>query len=79
MDLDKDDVVTSPGSFTFKGGNTLKISELYEAINNYVGQDSFLWFCEPGVPCRVLRVEGGGWKTGRMRFRLEFIPDDLKL
>ncbi|MDJ0736891.1 MAG: KGK domain-containing protein [Nostocaceae cyanobacterium] len=29
-----------------------------------------------GVECRILRASGGGWKKGKVRLSLEFIPDE---
>lgn len=37
---------------------------------------SVAWFSPDGIACEILRVSGGGWLKGRLRFRLEFIPDD---
>jgi hypothetical protein len=34
------------------------------------------WFSLNGMPCEILRVSGGGWQKGKLRFRLEFIPDE---
>jgi hypothetical protein len=34
------------------------------------------WFYKDGIKCEILRVSGGGWQKGKLRFRLEFIPDD---
>ncbi|MEH2145310.1 KGK domain-containing protein [Nostoc sp.] len=32
-----------------------------------------------GMGCRVLLAQGGGWQAGKIRFRLEFIPNNPKL
>jgi len=34
------------------------------------------WFTEQGIACQILRTKGGGWQKGRIRFRLEFLPDN---
>jgi hypothetical protein len=34
------------------------------------------WFSRDGMECEILRVSGGGWQKGKLRFRLEFIPDN---
>jgi len=34
------------------------------------------WFTDQGMACEILRTRGGGWQKGRLRFRLEFIPDN---
>ncbi|MEH1797393.1 KGK domain-containing protein [Nostoc sp.] len=29
-----------------------------------------------GVSCKLLHTQGGGWKSGKLRFHLEFVPDE---
>lgn len=38
------------------------------------GSAASKWLGE-GIPCETLRV-GGGWEKGRVRIRLEFVPDE---
>ena len=74
-----DDVVSMPlsGSGVMKN-QTFQISEFVLAIRGLCFQAMNLpdaWFYL-GVPCKFLQPDGGGWKKGKLRFRLEFIPDD---
>lgn len=57
---------------------TFKISEYVETLK-YNSLASFKmpgeWF-EQGVPCNYLKASGGGWQKGKLRLRLEFVPDE---
>ncbi|WP_414587430.1 KGK domain-containing protein [Scytonema sp. PCC 10023] len=77
FDLRDDDVIHANSSVTFDAGSTFKVSQLMQAIRKYMGNStSFVkWFTDEGVECQVLQIYGGGWQKGRLRFRLEFIPD----
>lgn len=82
--LNNEDVVSTgmaDPSFAFGLGSTFKLSELIEAARKAVGfcsppLASSHWFTESGIPCKVLRIQGGGWKPGKIRFRAEFVPDE---
>jgi KGK domain len=87
FELNDDDVVftgntTSPN---FGLSSTFKISELVKAAIKWVAgtggasghANPFVnWFTVDGVKCQILRSQGGGWKSGKLIFKLEFIPDD---
>ncbi|MBL1199127.1 MAG: hypothetical protein FWK04_08575 [Nostoc sp. GBBB01] len=83
MDLNNDDAVFMSDP-DFQTGTTFKVSELKEKVRSFVNQETkgnyisskLRWFSEGGAKCEVLRLEGGGWQKGRLRFRLEFIPDE---
>jgi len=54
-----------------------------QSLNNWVSKFNEqwpnpgpMWFTERGVSCEILRTKGGGWQKGKLRFRLEFIPDN---
>jgi hypothetical protein len=34
------------------------------------------WLKE-GFDCEILQAHGGGWRKGKLRLRLEFVPDEL--
>lgn len=74
----KDDDVVSYGS-----KNIVKIGDLMQSIYGWsqkVAADfptpSGAWFTDNGIQCEILRTKGGGWQKGRLRFRLEFLPDN---
>lgn len=55
---------------------TFRIDEFMEALKRVcegIGV-SRPWFQE-GVPCDFLSPASGGWRKGKLRFRLEFVPD----
>lgn len=83
IDLNEDDVLsmTSPN---FGTASTFKVSELKAKVRQFANQENkgshyasakVQWFSDTGVECELLRVESGGWQKGRLRFKLEFIPD----
>ncbi|WGV25678.1 KGK domain-containing protein [Halotia branconii] len=82
--LDDGDVVSS-STADFGLGNTFKVSELklqIQALFKEGTEDGLIaayrcsWFDEEGAEeFEILRQEGGGWQKGRVRFQLEFIPD----
>ncbi|MEH2337597.1 KGK domain-containing protein [Nostoc sp.] len=84
FELKGDDVVSTEmyASSNFGLGSTFKVSELLQGVIDWVaeaGVNSYVkWFTVDGVSCQVLRTEGGGWKAGKLVFRLEFIPDEPK-
>ncbi len=79
MELNNDDVMSLSGEATFKAGSMLKVVQLYTAAANYLGSPHSNWFQEKGISCEVLKVEGGGWQKGKIRFRVEFIPDEIEI
>lgn len=81
LGLSNDDVVTI-ASKEFGLESMTKLSLLLELIerwsrsNNQNKGNEPQWFVEQGFKCEVLRTSGGGWQSGKFRFRLEFIPDN---
>jgi hypothetical protein len=78
-----DDVVSMEPDKTLMRSRTLKISELpqgfKELLLSSVEDSAFdlldAWLNE-GVECEFLRAStGGGWQTGKIRIRFEFVPD----
>ncbi len=74
--LADDDVVNVIGSMPFDAGNISKMIQLRRSMKKHFGDSVNYWFRENGVECEVLRANGGGWQKGRLRFRLEFVPDE---
>lgn len=74
MTMDNDDVVHFLNSEDNPcEGLTAKSSEIVEAFNSRTFNDD-IWVTS-GVECEILSVVGGGWKKGKVRLCLEFIPD----
>jgi len=73
------DEVISP---TIKGLNlphTFKVKELLEAVKNQFGHASIKLFENCGLELEVLRLDAKGWRKGKVRFSLEFCPDELDI
>lgn len=73
LDLDNTDVVTMNPNGSFTETSTFQAFELRDAITKHLGK--FRQWFDYGMECKVLRASGGGWKKGKLRLRLEFIPD----
>lgn len=55
---------------------TFKVIQLRQAFQTGIRQFVAYDWLEQGVECEVLSPTGGGWKKGRLRLRLEFIPNE---
>lgn len=82
-DLSEDDVL-SMSHPNFGTASTFKVSELKSKVRQFANQENkgsaylnakVQWFSDAGVECELLRVQSSGWQKGRLRFKLEFIPD----
>lgn len=65
------------------GHRTFRVGELSEAIEHHLKQaipewneDKNGWFNQQGIECEALRFGSQGWQKGRIRFCLEFCPDE---
>ena len=63
---------------------TFKVGEFIDALAQAISDretdwsdDNEGWFGE-GLPCEALRFGTQGWQRGRVRIRLEFVPDTSK-
>lgn len=63
---------------------TFKVGEFIDALaqaisdrENDWSDDNEGWFGE-GLPCEALRFGTPGWQRGRVRIRLEFLPETSK-
>jgi len=61
---------------------TYKVSEFMQALiplvkgRNYAWtEDRVNWFSQ-GVPCEVLKLDAKGWRKGKVRLAIEFLPDE---
>lgn len=69
------DVVSMSIDQSFTKTTTAKVSEIKQALLKSWLPDSHSRWIGNGASCEVLLTEGGGWRKGRIRFRVEFIPD----
>jgi hypothetical protein len=85
--LGDNDVVSIVGSgsvLNFGLASTFKSMELIDAARNWVVEklstsgSYSMWFTRDGIRCQVLQADGMGWKLGRVRLRIEFIPDEMQ-
>ena len=58
---------------------TFKVKQLVEAIRNQVDDSSKKLFEEGGLELEVLKLDAKGWKKGKVRFSLEFCPDEPEI
>lgn len=72
-----DDVVSVPDiGMTPVKHPTLKAAQVRKAFSDILRQHvTYDWF-NTGIECEFLKTTGGGWKKGRLRIRLEFIPNE---
>ncbi|WP_201788381.1 KGK domain-containing protein [Trichormus sp. NMC-1] len=77
--LEFSDVVTVPKQKSPLNASSFKVSEMsaYLAglLVTYIRKDLTGWD-SPGIECEVLQVSGGGWRKGKVRVSLDFIPDE---
>jgi|SRR3569832_191398 len=79
----RDDVVSIDPQMCLMASQTTRISELpqgfkelFQSNNGEFASDVLSTWIEEGVECEFLRAStGGGWQTGKIRIRFEFVPD----
>jgi KGK domain len=82
MELSDDDVISTELSKSLSSGPVFKVKEAHMGMINHLSSKGSTsahccnWFGVDGVRCEVLKTTGGGWQKGKIRFRLEFIPDE---
>jgi hypothetical protein len=69
-----DDVISINPEHSGNQDKLLKMSWFRDSVKRSLGPIASSWFGE-GVPYEVLRI-GGNWEKGRVRLRLEFVPDE---
>jgi hypothetical protein len=84
--LNNDEVLYVRSGSVLVPNATFKAGELLDALAQLVSEredewsdEQEGWFNERGLSCEVLRFGNQGWQKGRVRIRLEFIPDGPKL
>ncbi len=65
------------------GHRTFRVGELSDAIKGHLegaipgwSEEKNGWFNSQGIDCEALRFGSNGWQKGRIRFCLEFCPDE---
>ncbi|MEH1824468.1 MAG: KGK domain-containing protein [Nostoc sp.] len=76
--LHDDDVVSMDKRVSFTGNATSTCGELIESLKDLAFGESTSQRNEiaSGITCKVLLTKGGGWQKGRLRLRLDFVPDE---
>jgi hypothetical protein len=78
--LDDDDVLSMDASDNPVNNQTVLVSQVLQKIRNSLGSQIHKWVQldggEPGAECEVLRASAVGWRKGKVRLRVEFIPDE---
>lgn len=78
--LDNDDVVCFGGEgYSFSKAPTATVSEMKSSLLSSWLAGHLSGWISSGIACRVLLAHGGGWQAGKIRFRMEFIPDKPKV
>lgn len=84
--LSNDEVLYVRAGSVLMSNATFKASEFLDALAQLVSEredewsdEQEGWFNERGLGCEVLRFGNQGWQKGRVRIRMEFIPDGPKL
>lgn len=81
IDLGGNDVLSMDLAKSLVSCSTFKAEEAISKmrakfIYNGCQQVEAPYFSQEGVRCELLRANGEGWRKGKVRFRLEFVPDD---
>ncbi|MHC5853791.1 KGK domain-containing protein [Nostoc sp.] len=75
-----DDVVSMDKDVSFTGNATSTCGELLESLKDLAFGENTSQRNEvadrDGVSCKVMLTKGGGWQKGRLRLRLDFVPDE---
>ncbi|MDR9404547.1 MAG: KGK domain-containing protein [Halothece sp. Uz-M2-17] len=70
----------------FELDQTMKVEEVLQQMSEWVKsrcdsdvQEIHSSFFDIGIECEALKQNDQGWKKGKLRFRIEFIPDETNL
>ncbi|MEX0269452.1 KGK domain-containing protein [Leptolyngbyaceae cyanobacterium UHCC 1019] len=82
--LDNDEVLFVSLGRVLMANPTFKVGEFIDALAQAISdreedwvEENEGWFND-GLDCQALRFSGQGWQRGRVRIRLEFLPDSPK-
>jgi len=75
--FDDEDVVNFSARPDWISGPLIKVKDLKEAVKQQVSfHDRKATILQEGFSCEILSANaGGGWQTGKLRIRVEFVPD----
>lgn len=76
--LNEDEVISTSVKF-LNLSKTFKVKELLELLTSYYNEKSVFKLFDKGLEIEVLRLGAKGWRKGKVRFRLEFIPDEPEI
>ncbi len=74
--MDADDVISVDRSNDLLSGSTFRVKEVTNEIVDRLRVRANRCWLEDGVNCEMLNHKTGGWKKGKIRISLEFIPDE---
>jgi KGK domain len=84
--LNNDEVLYVRSGSVLVPNATFKASEFLDALAQLVSEredewsdEQEGWFNERGLNCEVLRFGNQGWQKGRVRIRMEFVPEGPKM
>jgi KGK domain len=84
--LSNDEVLYVRSGSVLVPNATFKAREFLDALAQLVSEredewsdEQEGWFNERGLSCEVLRFGNQGWQKGRVRIRMEFIPEGPKM
>lgn len=82
--LDDDEVLYVTLGRVLMANPTFKVGEFLDALaqaisdrENDWADENEGWFSD-GLECEALRFNGQGWQRGKVRIRLEFLPEGLR-
>ncbi|WP_009633277.1 KGK domain-containing protein [Synechocystis sp. PCC 7509] len=73
------DEVISPTITGLNLSSTFKVKELLAVVKNQFPGESKKLFEEEGLELEVLKLDAKGWKKGKVRFSIEFCPDEPEI
>ena len=80
-ELRPDDVVSLDKSKNPIAVSTFQVKELTSNLASRCGRElspeTIKQWSSCGVECQVLQTDGKGWKKGKVRLSLEFVPDEI--
>jgi hypothetical protein len=74
--LNRDDVVqVLEDGTSLCNGDTFTVEQAIEALVESLNDSDLVPWGRSGVKCRYLNATSGGWKSGKVRLSLVFVPD----
>lgn len=73
--INNNDVVCLDPALSLIGLETFKISQLPTGLKERWGTGAIEQWIVQGVPCELLKP-GGGWQSGKIHIRFEFVLDE---